>query len=108
MWLAVTCCRPAKASFTSLSTRIGEIVGELHLRLAALLSSAAMVASGELTMALLGVAQVLGLNGPYGRLKRPLARPLCDAIQPLLRAQGACAGRREGVRNGRADVHGFW
>jgi hypothetical protein len=86
--LGFTPPRPTKASFTSLSTRIGEIVGELHLKLAALLSSPAMLANKDLALGLLGVAQVLGLNGPYGRLKRPLALPLCEAIRPLLRSEG--------------------
>lgn len=84
-------CRPAKASFTSLSTRIGEIVGELHQALAALLLSPATLSSKELTLGVLRVAQVLGSNGPYGRLKRPLAQPLCEAIRPLLQNGGVCA-----------------
>ncbi len=81
-------CRPTKASFTSLSTRIGEIVGELHLKLGALLVSPVHLGRKELSLDLLRVAQVLGLNGPYGRLKRPLALPLCKAIRPLLRSNG--------------------
>lgn len=78
--------RPTKASFTSLSSKLGEVISELHLKLASLLLSATIGnASPNFTLALLGVARNLGRNSPYSRLTRALADPLVRAILPCLR-----------------------
>lgn len=81
--------RPTKASFTSLSSRLGEIVGELHLKLASLISNPTMIRHPELLLALLKLAETLGANSPYSRMSRPLAQPLAGAVSPLLQSEGA-------------------
>ncbi|KAI5480478.1 Armadillo-type fold domain containing protein [Pseudohyphozyma bogoriensis] len=88
-YLAIAEDRPTKASFTSLSTRIGEIVAELHVKLAVLISSASTKIHADVLLAIFRVVQVLGDNAPYGRMKRPLAEPLCRAILPLLESEDA-------------------
>lgn len=80
--------RPTKASFTSLSSRLGEVVSELHLKLASLLSSPASSRHLEFLLALLRLAKTLGDNSPYNRMTRPLAQPLASAVLPLLKARG--------------------
>ncbi|GAA5924338.1 hypothetical protein JCM1841_001363 [Sporobolomyces salmonicolor] len=79
-YLAIAQDRPTKASFTSLSTKIGETVSELHLSLASILAAPVAVGQTELRLAVLRLATTLASNSPYGRLKRPLARLLARAI----------------------------
>lgn len=80
--------RPSKASFTSLSTRLGEIVSELHLKLVSLIESPASSRHPEYLLALLALARTLAQNSPYSRMSRPLAQPLASAVLPLVNAQG--------------------
>ncbi|GAA5891256.1 hypothetical protein JCM5296_006878 [Sporobolomyces johnsonii] len=83
-YLAIAQDRPTKASFTSLSTKIGETVSELHLSLASILTAPIAAGQAELRLASLRLATTLASNSPYGRLKRPLARLLARAILPSL------------------------
>lgn len=79
---------PTKASFTSLSSRLGELVAGLHLKLQSLLSSPALSRHLELLVALLKLAATLGANSPYRRMARPLAQPLASVVAPFLQASG--------------------
>lgn len=81
-------CRPTKASFTSLSSKIGGIVSELHLKLASLLTSSTSATQPELSGALLKVAATLAENAPYGRMQKPLAQPLATSLVPLIHSRG--------------------
>ena len=80
--------RPAKASFTSLSTKVGEIVSELHLSLTSLLDRPVGVGQVELRLSILSVARKLSSCSPYGRMKRSLAGPLATAISNSLSSEG--------------------
>ncbi|ORY92635.1 hypothetical protein BCR35DRAFT_336944 [Leucosporidium creatinivorum] len=86
-YLAIAEDRPTKASFTSLSSRLGEVVSELHLKLASLISSPASSRHPEFLLALLRLAKTLGDNSPYSRMSRPLAQPLASVVLPLLKAR---------------------
>lgn len=99
--------RPSKASFTSLSTRLGEIVSELHLKLVSLIQSPASSRHPEYLLALLALARTLAQNSPYSRMSRQLARPLASAVLPLLKAQGEhldCPGSARADLARRADT----
>ncbi|GAA6018518.1 hypothetical protein JCM11491_006432 [Sporobolomyces phaffii] len=72
--------RPKNASFTSLSTKVGEIVGELHLSLTALLDKPRAVDQIDLRLAILCVARRLAICSPYGRMSRSLAGPLTKSV----------------------------
>lgn len=86
---AVTFVRPTKASFTSLSSKLGEVVSELHSSVLALVASAATASNHLLHLAVLRLARTLGETAPYGRMRRPLAPPLAKALAPLIRSEGA-------------------
>ncbi|KAK4698557.1 hypothetical protein P7C70_g7716, partial [Phenoliferia sp. Uapishka_3] len=58
-YLAIAEDRPTKASFTSLSSKLGEIVSELHSGITTLLASAASAAQPELESALLRLAKTI-------------------------------------------------
>ncbi|GAA6027512.1 hypothetical protein JCM8097_007899 [Rhodosporidiobolus ruineniae] len=83
-YLAIAEDRPTKASFTSLSSSLGETVSEFHLSLSALLAAPLVAGQTELRLALLDLAAKLAANAPYGRLKKPLAWSLAKAILPSL------------------------
>ncbi|BGP31759.1 hypothetical protein JCM10296v2_003533 [Rhodotorula toruloides] len=76
--------RSTKASFTSLSAKLGETLSELHSSLSSLLSRPIIANQADVHLALLSVAAVLAANSPYGRLRRPLAWQLAQACLPLL------------------------
>ena len=80
---------PTKASFTSLSTKVGEIVGELHIVLNAILSKPATGDQADVRVAVLKLAARLASCSPYGRMKRSLAEPLAKAILTNLGNEGA-------------------
>ncbi|GAA5878780.1 hypothetical protein JCM16303_007179 [Sporobolomyces ruberrimus] len=79
-YLAIAQDRPTKASFTSLSTKVGEIVGELHLSLTSLLDKPVAPGQSELRLAVLSLTRRLASCSPYGRMKRSLAGPLTRAV----------------------------
>ncbi|GAA5904477.1 uncharacterized protein JCM6883_006504 [Sporobolomyces salmoneus] len=83
-YLSIAQDRPAKASFTSLSTRVGEIVGELHLSLTSLLDKPVGQGSVPLRLAILSLTERLATCSPYGRMKRSLANPLARAVSKEL------------------------
>ncbi|BGP07743.1 HEAT repeat-containing protein 6 [Rhodotorula toruloides] len=76
--------RSTKASFTSLSAKLGETLGELHSSLASLLSRPVVANQADVHLALLSFAAVLAANSPYGRLKKPLAWQLAKSCLPHL------------------------
>ncbi|GAA5993226.1 hypothetical protein JCM5350_007289 [Sporobolomyces pararoseus] len=86
-YLAIAQDRPAKASFTSLSTKVGEIVSELYLSLTSLLDRPVGVGQVELRLSILSVARKLSSCSPYGRMKRSLAGPLAKAISNSLSSE---------------------
>ena len=88
---------PTNASFTSLSAKIGEIVSELHVKLASLipqqtrpnfLTTQPTISSPELLVGLLKLADTLAQNAPYARMRRPLAQPLLNSILSLVNNAG--------------------
>lgn len=87
------------SSFTSLSAKLGETVSELHLALSSLLRNPNTSAPDreDLHLALLGLANKVARNSPYGRIKRALARQLATAVLPDLAASSAWLGPRLAV-----------
>ncbi|GEM07521.1 armadillo-type fold domain containing protein [Rhodotorula toruloides] len=76
--------RSTKASFTSLSAKLGETLNELHSSLSTLLSRPIIAGQADVHLALLSVAATLAANSPYGRLQRPLAWQLAKSCLSLL------------------------
>ncbi|GAA5912262.1 hypothetical protein JCM8208_001316 [Rhodotorula glutinis] len=87
-YLALAEDRSTSSSFTSLSAKLGETVSELHLALSSLLRNPNTSAPDreDLHLALLGLANKVARNSPYGRIKRALARQLATAVLPDLAA----------------------
>ncbi|BGP15936.1 hypothetical protein JCM10213_003633 [Rhodosporidiobolus nylandii] len=83
-YLAIAEDRPSKASFTSLSSSVGETVSEMHLCLSALLALPLAAGKTDERLVLLDLAAKLAANAPYGRMKRPLARGLAKALMGFL------------------------
>lgn len=71
-----------KTSFTSLSTKIGETVAELHKSLAQLLTRPSLANEPDLHLALLKLSAKLAGSAPYGRMQRPLAQQIAKAVVP--------------------------
>ncbi|BGO99447.1 hypothetical protein NBRC10513v2_003544 [Rhodotorula toruloides] len=76
--------RSTKASFTSLSAKLGETLSELHSSLSSLLPRLIVANQADVHLALLSIAAVLAANSPYGRLRRPLAWQLAKSCLPHL------------------------
>ncbi|GAA5849482.1 hypothetical protein JCM8547_000468 [Rhodosporidiobolus lusitaniae] len=83
-YLAIAEDRPSKASFTSLSSSLGDLLSELHSSLSHLIALPLVTGQTESRLALLDLAAKLAANSPYGRMKRPLAWGLAKAVLPLL------------------------
>ncbi|BGP47784.1 hypothetical protein JCM10450v2_003649 [Rhodotorula kratochvilovae] len=79
-YLALAEDRSTSSSFTSLSTKLGEIVSELHLSLSSLLAVPLSPDRHVFHLALLALAAKVARNSPYGRMKRSLARQLSKAV----------------------------
>lgn len=78
-----------KASFTSLSAKLGDTLSELHSSLATLLSRPIVATQADVHLALLSLASTLAANCPYGRLRNPLASQLAKPCLSLLGSLGA-------------------
>ncbi|GAA5885579.1 hypothetical protein JCM6882_007479 [Rhodosporidiobolus microsporus] len=83
-YLAIAEDRPSKASFTSLSSSVGETVSEMHISLSSLLSLPIAAGQTDFRLAVLDAAAKLAANAPYGRMQRPLAWNLAKAVLPML------------------------
>ncbi|GAA5825566.1 hypothetical protein JCM11251_000287 [Rhodosporidiobolus azoricus] len=83
-YLAIAADRPSKASFTSLSSSVGETVSEMHSSLSSLLILRNAAGHADFHLALLDLVAKLAANSPYGRLQRPLAWTLAKAVLPML------------------------
>ncbi|GAA5970785.1 hypothetical protein JCM11641_004454 [Rhodosporidiobolus odoratus] len=79
-YLAIAEDRPSKASFTSLSSSVGELAFELHSSLATLLSAPPGAGQTEFRLSLLELAAKLAANAPYGRMQRPIAWTLAKGV----------------------------
>lgn len=79
---------PTKASFTSLSTKVGEIVGELHLALNSILAKPVLSDQTDVRVAVLKLAARLASCSPYGRMNRSLADPIAKAVLSNLDNEG--------------------
>ncbi|GAA5928096.1 uncharacterized protein JCM15063_003786 [Sporobolomyces koalae] len=84
-YLAIARDRPAKAAFISLSTKMGEIVSELHISITHLLQQPFRDKTldrddRESRVKLLKLASRLASCSPYGRMKRPIVGPLANAL----------------------------
>ncbi|SCZ93867.1 BZ3500_MvSof-1268-A1-R1_Chr6-3g08934 [Microbotryum saponariae] len=83
-FLAIAEDRPTKASFTSLSSKLGTLLAELHLKLTSLLSAPSVTSNVELLLALLTLVETLGNNAPYARLRqKSLTRGLAKTLVQL-------------------------
>ncbi|KDE07081.1 hypothetical protein MVLG_02654 [Microbotryum lychnidis-dioicae p1A1 Lamole] len=83
-FLAIAEDRPTKASFTSLSSKLGTLLAELHLKLTSLLSAPSVASNDELLFALLTLVETLGNNVPYARLRqKSLTRGLAKTLVQL-------------------------
>ncbi|KAL8279303.1 hypothetical protein RQP46_008340 [Phenoliferia psychrophenolica] len=104
-YLAIAEDRPTKASFTSLSSKLGDVVSELHSSVTTLVAAPYTTSSTPLHLALLHLARTLGETAPYGRMRRPLAPPLVEALTPQVKhedeavATGAAAALSAILKN---------
>ncbi|GAA6059280.1 hypothetical protein JCM10212_006673 [Sporobolomyces blumeae] len=89
-YLALAQDRPRTASFTSLSTKIGETVSELHMSVVSLLQKplGQHPLAGEIRRRVLALARQLAECSPYGRMSRSLAGPLADAALSNVEFEG--------------------
>ncbi|GJN89079.1 hypothetical protein Rhopal_002053-T1 [Rhodotorula paludigena] len=81
-YLAIAEDSSNKTSFTSLSTKIGETVAELHKSLAQLLTRPSLANEPDLHLSLLKLSAKLAGSAPYGRMQRPLAQQIAKAVVP--------------------------
>ncbi|KAM0787552.1 hypothetical protein ACM66B_003622 [Microbotryomycetes sp. NB124-2] len=98
-YLGIAEDRPTKASFTSLSTRIGEILKELHASLTGLLTSPGLVQQPELATAVLGIVRLVVSQTPYARLQLLAPVELYNAMLAVWRVAAS-----QQVKDGTADV----
>ncbi|SCV67438.1 BQ2448_5049 [Microbotryum intermedium] len=83
-FLAIAEDRPTKASFTSLSSKLGAVLTELHLKLTSLLSAPTITSNNHLLLALLALVETVGNNASYARLRqKPLTRGLVKVLLQL-------------------------
>ncbi|KAK4056891.1 hypothetical protein OIO90_002141 [Microbotryomycetes sp. JL221] len=85
-YLAVAQDRSTKASFTSLSSRIGEIIKELHFSLTSLLSSPNFITRQTVVVQhVLEIVKQLTSQTPYARLSNLTLHPLVEAVMSAYR-----------------------